>query len=277
MEARAKRGAMATKESGFQLTGAGPAGYERYMIPAHCDARAEDLLRRVNPQPQEHLLDIACGTGIVTRRAAPLVGDLGRVVGTELNPQMLQVARELSAYQDSVEFIEGDAEALPVPDGSFDIALCQQAFMFFPNQVVAAQEIHRALKPGGRTAISVFRTLQHNPAFEHLVRALEKHAGTEAAAFMRSPFIFENPEQIRAPFIKAGFKKVTVIVRVAPLRYPSIRHMVRYETLNVSDPSLHTGEMQTMLCNEMESAAAEYTDDHGVVFPSQDFVVHTTK
>ena len=79
---------MTDKQSGFQLKGSGPEAYERYMAPIHCLTRAEDLLQRVHLQPRERVLDVACGTGVVSRYAASRVGFFGQVTGVELNLAM---------------------------------------------------------------------------------------------------------------------------------------------------------------------------------------------
>ncbi len=264
---------MTQNESGFQLKGEGPEAYERYMVPIHCWTRAEDLIDRVHLQPRECVLDVACGTGIVSRYAAPRVGCFGQVVGVELNPAMLDVARQVSAYYQQIEYKEGSALDLPVGDSQFDVVLCQQAIMFFPDRVAAVREMYRALKPGGRVGLNVWRTPEFNPAFDHLITALDKHAGKEAADFMRSPFVMESVSEMHSIFEQAGFTDVQVVVRIDTLRYPSVAHLVKYETLNIPHPEIHTKEVQDALIHEMNTLVNKYVDDQGVVFPVQDFVV----
>ncbi len=264
---------MAKDESGFQLTGSGAEAYERYMVPIHCAALAEDLVDRVSVQPQEHVLDVACGTGVVSRCAARRVGSLGRVTGVELNPEMIEVARSAAAFVDQVEFLEGSALELPVPDGQYDVALCQQAIMFLPDRELAVREMRRALKPGGRVGLNVFRTPDFIPSFAHLIDALEKHAGPAAADFMRAPFVMQSVGQMRALFEQAGFLDVEVVIRIDTLRYPSVAHLVRYETLNIPDDEIRAPRMQAALTSEMEALVEASVDDHGVVFPVQHFVV----
>lgn len=268
---------MANEESGFQLQGSGPEAYERYMVPLHCMALAEDLIQRVQLRPCEHVLDVACGTGIVSRYAALRVGTFGHVTGVELNPAMIEIARHAAAYFDQIEFLEGSALELPVPDAHFDVVLCQQAIMFFPDQARAVQEMYRALKPGGRVGLNVFRTSEFVPSFAYLIQALEKHAGRAAADFMRAPFVMESVDQMRSLFEQAGFTDIEVIIRVDTLRYPSIAHLVRYETLNMPDPEIHTRQVQEALTREMETLAEANIDDQGAVFPVQQFVVVATR
>ena len=264
---------MTTDDSGFQLRGSGPEAYERYMVPIHCMALTEDLIDRVRLRPGEHVLDVACGTGIVSRYAALRVGTFGQVTGVELNTAMIEVARHAATYFDQVEFLQGSALELPVPDAHFDVVLCQQAIMFFPDRERAVQEMYRVLKPGGRVGLNVFRTPEFVPAFAYLIQALEKHAGPSAAEFMKVPFVMESVSQMRSLFEQAGFTDIEVVIRVGTLRYPSIEHLVRYETLNISEPEIHTPQVQEALTREMEALAAANVDDRGVVFPVQQFVV----
>ena len=264
---------MAKTESGFQLKGVGPEAYERYMVPIHCIALAEDLIDRVQVRPRERVLDVACGTGVVTRSAAQRVGTFGHVTGVELNPAMIEVARHAAAFFDQIEFLEGSALDLPVPDAPFDVTVCQQAIMFFPDREQAVREMYRALKPGGRVGLNVFRTPEFVPSFAYFIEALEKHAGPAAAEFMRAPFVMESVAQMRSLFEQAGFIDIEVVIRIDTLRYPAVEHLVRYETLNMSEPKIHTSQMQEALTREMETLAEANVDDHGVVFPVQQFVV----
>ncbi len=140
-----------------QPTAGNPAEvYESFFVPAMFAPLATLVLDRVSPRPGERVLDVACGTGIVARRAARLVGDGGRVVGVDPSPAMLAVARSAAVSEDvSVEWQEGTAEALPFPDASFDLAFCQMGLQFFPDKQAGLTELHRVLVPGGRTAVSV--------------------------------------------------------------------------------------------------------------------------
>lgn len=266
---------MAEGKSGWQLTGTAPENYERYMVPAHCLTRASDLIERAGLQPGETVLDVACGTGIVSRYAARRVGHFGKVTGVDLNSALLEVARKVSAYfEPAIEFLEGSAEEIPLPDSQFDVVFCQQALMFFPNREKALRQMHRVLKPDGRIALNVWRSEEFNPVYAHLIAALEKHMGADAANIMRSPFITKSVPEIRSLFEKAGFKDIRVAIRVDTVRFPSVAEFVRQETASMPVPSLQAqmSEAQEPLTRKMSKALEPYVDDYGLVCPVQDYV-----
>src|SRR5262245_13390178 len=104
--------------------------YESYMVPTLFAPWASLLVQSANPQPGEHVLDVACGTGVVARHVAPRIGSGGKVSGLDLNPNMLTVARTAAEREGlAIEWHEGQAEKLAFPDGSFDLVLCQFALM----------------------------------------------------------------------------------------------------------------------------------------------------
>jgi ubiquinone/menaquinone biosynthesis C-methylase UbiE len=108
--------------------------YEQYFVPAMFIPWATILLRYASPQPGERVLDVACGTGIVARLAAPLVGSNGQVVALDINSAMLAVARTLPAPSGAtIHWQEGNAMALPSPDDAFDVVLCQHGLQFVPD------------------------------------------------------------------------------------------------------------------------------------------------
>jgi ubiquinone/menaquinone biosynthesis C-methylase UbiE len=116
--------------------------YERYLVPAKFGPWAEDLVALGAPQPGERVLDVACGTGVVTRLVVPHVGATGKVVGLDLNAGRLVVARSLSSGSGStIEWREGDVSALPFADVVFDLVCCQQGFQFFPDRFTALREM----------------------------------------------------------------------------------------------------------------------------------------
>lgn len=151
-------------------------GYERYIVRNIFVPWTADLVRRAAPRKGERLLDLACGTGIVTRHVFGLVMPGGRVTGLDLSPMMLAVAESLgrSAGIDA-EWHEGSGTAMPFSDGSFDLVLCQQGLQFFPDHQLGLREMHRVLVPGGRATVSVWRDFGGTPFVKALDAVLSKH------------------------------------------------------------------------------------------------------
>jgi ubiquinone/menaquinone biosynthesis C-methylase UbiE len=108
--------------------------------------------------PGEHVLDLACGTGLVTLAAADSVGTNGKVVGTDLSGQMVEVARQRADTRQlpNVTFARMDAETLDLPDATFDAVLCSLGLMYVPDPARAIREWLRVVKPGGRVVIAVW-------------------------------------------------------------------------------------------------------------------------
>src|SRR5882724_1112383 len=121
----------------WQLDGSAPELYERYLVPAITSVWAADLVERASPSATDRVLDVACGTGAVTRLVAQRVMT-GRVVGLDLNSGILAIARSLQTHGASrIEWYDGSALELPFPDNSFDLVLCQLGLQFFPDRAVA--------------------------------------------------------------------------------------------------------------------------------------------
>src|SRR2546425_6417410 len=127
------------------------AHYERYWA-AQLEPAQKKLLELAALRPGEAVLDVACGTGLVTFPAAEAVGRSGRVMATDISEKMVEAARAEAARRklSQVEFARMDAEDLRLSDGGFDAALCALGLMYVPDAIQALREMFRALKPGGR-------------------------------------------------------------------------------------------------------------------------------
>jgi SAM-dependent methyltransferase len=117
-----------------------------------------ELLAAAVPVPGERVLDVACGTGVVSVAAAHAIGPRGQVVGVDLSGQMVEAAarRAQSQRLRQARFARMDAEALELPDAGFDLALCSLGLMYVPDPGVALRELRRVLRPGGRAALAVW-------------------------------------------------------------------------------------------------------------------------
>jgi ubiquinone/menaquinone biosynthesis C-methylase UbiE len=170
---------------------------------------ARRLLELAGLEVGMRVLDVGTGTGLVALAAAGIVGERGSVVGVDFSPQMLHEAEkrlEVSGLQ-NVTFLEGDAEGLELPDGSFDVVLCASALFFVPDMTRATQEFHRVLKPGGKAGFTGFGAGFLSPLTELLSARLEVH-GIPAA----KPPVgrLANPETCQKLLENAGFTQIEV-------------------------------------------------------------------
>jgi ubiquinone/menaquinone biosynthesis C-methylase UbiE len=175
--------------------------YERVMVPRLFAPWAELLLDELALVAGEAVLDVACGPGAVTRRAAARVGPSGRVVGCDLSPAMLAIAGAKPAVSGApaIEYHQAPAESLPVPDGAFDVVSCQQGLQFFPDRPAALAEMRRALRPRGRVGIAVWTEIGGSPPFRALADAIGVVAGAELAERYRAgPWGFPDGNRLEA-------------------------------------------------------------------------------
>jgi ubiquinone/menaquinone biosynthesis C-methylase UbiE len=258
---------------GWQVEGDSADAYERYLAAAFRPwaARLVDL---AEVHAGDRVLDLACGTGVVARRAAERVGPSGRVVGLDINDDMLRVARAAPAGR-PIEWRLGNVANLPFDDGSFTVVSCELAMQFFSDPAAAAAEMRRVLDSRGRVAASVCRSLRHAPTYAAFAEVLERHAGPGAGAIMRSPFAPWDLDQFRAWFTSAGFAHVRVLTEVCSLRYPSCEEFVRREAssspLAESVRSL-SPESRHALVSDLREAIVDHLDDDGVVCPIELYV-----
>jgi ubiquinone/menaquinone biosynthesis C-methylase UbiE len=231
----------------------------------------------VDVRAGERVLDVACGTGSVARRAAARVGAAGEVVGLDVNEGMLAVARRAGdGVRPAIEWRPGDAAELPFADGSFDVVVCQQALQFFPDPPRALREMRRVLAPGGRAAVSVLRAIRHSPAYAPMADALARHVGAEPGAMMRSIFPAWDLDHVRGLAREAGFADVRVRIEVGSIRYPSPEEFLRQEAAcSPLAGALRAmpEEVRDALVRDLEGALDAHRDDDGIVSPMETWVV----
>jgi ubiquinone/menaquinone biosynthesis C-methylase UbiE len=212
----------------WQLAGSAPELYERYLVPAITSKWAADLVERANPMPGQAVLDVACGTGIVARLTAERMLR-GRVVGLDLNPGMLAVARSAPQSGAPIEWIEGSVLELPFDNGSFELVLCQLGLQFFPDKPLALREMRRVLEENGRIALSVFSAIERTPAAYAFVQALDDQLGAGASATKRAEHMFHDPDDVGNLLAKEGFERVIVETVTKHISFPSVLDYVRFQ------------------------------------------------
>ncbi len=238
--------------------------YERYMVPRMFAPWAAVLLDFADIRQGERVLDVACGTGSVTRQAAQRVGAGGAISGLDLNPAMLAVARETAVPDEPViDWHHGSAQSLPFADDSFTAVVCQQGLQFFPDQVGALREMRRVLEPGGRAALLVQRGSEHHPLFDRLNRAGRARVGVD---IFIAPFTLGDSAKLEQLMTAAGFVDIELKVKSRTVRHPEPHQFAAFilQGAAAAIPSLAamTEEQRRQLGGQLQGDVADWITAH---------------
>ncbi len=203
------------------LTGSVPKIYDTYLVPLIFEPFADDLLRRLAPRAPRRVLEVAAGTGAVTRRMAAVLPERTSIVATDLNQAMLDQAAA-SGTPRPVEWRHADALQLPFEDGSFDAVVCQFGAMFFPDKARAFAEARRVLKPGGAFLFNVWDAIEHNAFADTITNALALLFPDDPPRFLaRIPYGYNDVSTIQRDLQGGGFKTAKLTTVTAPSRAAS--------------------------------------------------------
>jgi ubiquinone/menaquinone biosynthesis C-methylase UbiE len=192
------------------FAGSIPEIYDRLLVPLIFEPYARDLAERVARADPEAILEIAAGTGVVTRAMTARLPANARLTVTDLNQPMLDHAKARQP-DGRITWKQADALALPFADGSFDAVACQFGVMFFPDKVQGYREARRVLKPGGRYVFSVWDRISDNEFADVVTQALATMFPDDPPRFLaRTPHGHHDAEQIRRELSAAGFTDVSV-------------------------------------------------------------------
>jgi ubiquinone/menaquinone biosynthesis C-methylase UbiE len=265
----------AMADTRYQLEGNAPQLYERETVHTLGRPLAERMFAHVSLHTGDRVLDMACGTGIVTRVAIQRYGDLGHVVGVDLNAGMLDVARaHTPATHVPIEWRQGDVCALPFPDGSFEVVLCQQGLQFVPNLLVALREMRRVLVPGGRLAFTVFSEI---PAYyAALADALARHVSADAATSCLSRYTLREATTLRQLVEDAGFGAIEMHVLEVMRRMPASAESI-VEAMARAPYARDVAAVEEVarqaIGQEVSAALHAYRDGDEVVIPHRSHLV----
>jgi len=182
--------------------------YDRYLGPYIFDPYARHLVEYAAsgmPQP-ETILEIACGTGRVTRHLQKTFPN-ARIIATDISNDMLTIARQLTTGT-NIDWQIADAQELPFDDHSFDLVIFQFGLMFVPDKQKALAETHRVLAPGGRLLLGTWDTLENNPAFDLADKVVKKYFPIDPPRFFHAPFSLHDDDQLITWAKDAGFTNV---------------------------------------------------------------------
>ena len=179
--------------------------YEQYMVPLIFDSYAKDMAARLASLPLTAVLEIAAGTGAVTRRMADRLPADVRIVATDLNQPMLDHAMSIGTSR-PVSWQQADAMSLPFANGSFDAVVCQFGAMFFPDKAAAFAEARRVLRPGGTFLFNVWDRIEDNEFADCVTQAMAGLFPTDPPRFLaRLPHGYHDKAVISAALAGGGF------------------------------------------------------------------------
>jgi SAM-dependent methyltransferase len=204
-----------------------PTYYDQGLGPIFFTDFADDIARRVAASAPARVLEIAAGTGIVTRRLRDLLPPASDITATDLNPPMLEVARRKFAAGESVTFQPADATALPFPESSFDAIVCQFGLMFFPDKEEAYREACRVLVHGGRYVFSVWDAQQYNPIGRLMSETAVRFFPENPPQFYDVPFSCHRIDPIRDGLSAAGFTELRIAVLSLDKTIPDVAAYAR--------------------------------------------------
>lgn len=192
-----------------QFEGTVPANYDRYLGPLFFEPYALDLAQRAGSIHVTNVLEIACGTGRVTKHLMAQLPPSATLTATDLNADMLAVAKQRVTHP-NLHFAEADAQQLPFDAEAFDSVVCQFGFMFVPNKQKAFDEAYRVLKTGGFLLFNTWDSLENNELTYTVKNTVAKYFDEDAASFYDVPFSFYDQSVITSLLQHAGFTHIQV-------------------------------------------------------------------
>jgi len=197
------------------FAGSIPKIYEEYLVPLIFEPYAEDVVNRLASRSPARVLEIAAGTGVVTRKLASAFPESVSIIATDLNQAMLDLASAVGTRR-PVEWRQADAMKLPFEDSRFDAVVCQFGAMFFPEKSKAYSEARRVLRPGGVFIFNVWDRIEENEFASAVTKALESLFPHDPPRFMaRTPHGYHDPANIERDLKHGGFVATPQIRTVA--------------------------------------------------------------
>jgi SAM-dependent methyltransferase len=212
------------------FTGSIPKLYDTHLVPLIFEPYAADLVKRLSSRSLSHVLEVAAGTGVVTRALASVLPEGVSIVATDLNQAMLDQASVVGTSR-PVEWRQADAIQLPFQDGTFDAVVCQFGVMFFPEKSKAFSEARRVLRPGGVFIFNVWDRITENEFADTVTTALESVFPSDPPRFMaRTPHGYHDRRTIERDLANGGFtasprvETVAARSRATSSRIPAIAY-----------------------------------------------------
>ena len=259
-----------------QFVGSIPTHYDAGLGPHIFTGFATDLARRIADLSPATVLELAAGTGIVTRELRNLLAEVCQLLATDLNEPMLEVAKAKFTSAERVSFEQADATRLSYADESFDAVACQFGVMFFPDKAGSFAEAHRVLRDGGSYVFNVWDSWAENPFAELAHEVVTGFFPDDPPGFYKVPFHYHDAEEIQETVSGAGFADVTIEHVALTSEIPSARDFATGLVFGnpLYDEVLARGGDPHAVCAAIATAIA---DQLGREMPLRALVVHANK
>ena len=248
--------------------------YDEFFVPALFQRWVAPVADAAKVKKGQRVLDVACGTGVLTQELAARVGPDGAVTGLDINDGMLAVAR---CKAPSIDWRHGEAEALPFDDNSFDAVASQFGLMFFRDRKRAIHEMARVLRPGRRLAVAVWDSLENTPGYAAASALLHRLFGATVAESLRSPYLLGDTGELIALFDDPNLTKISVDTYEGIAQFPSIEDWMYTDVRGWTLADVLDDDQYALLLNEAHTALQKFVlSDGSVAFASPAHIVTAT-
>jgi ubiquinone/menaquinone biosynthesis C-methylase UbiE len=193
--------------SDTSLEGAVPENYDRYLGPLLFEPFAEDLAKRIAGKNFKNVLELACGTGRLTRHLRKVLPPNAKLLATDLHADMIRTASD-QMPNENIAWQTADAQRLSFGNGAFDLVVCQFGLMFMPDRMKVLSEVHRVLVPGGKFIFNTWDKIENNGAIYVGNQIICSYFPEHPPTFYRIPFMLHQPDLVQTNLLAFGFKNI---------------------------------------------------------------------
>lgn len=260
------------------FSGTIPEVYDRYLGPLLFEPFAIDLSERIKNKKFDSMLELASGTGRVTRHLSNLFPD-AKIYSTDINPDMLEVAKK-KVEAHNVEWKQADMQEIPFDDSKFDLVICQFGIMFVPDKSKAFKDILRVLKPGGVFLFNTWNSFDKNILAQTTDELINSFFKEDPIIFYRIPFSYFQEDEIRKQMNDAGFKNITFTFLQKEGISPNVREAAK--GLVEGNPALisineRNPELKNVIEKQLAKKLLENFGDNPIKCSMNAIVVETVK